>query len=174
MEDSLDTSPVSWSHHIFIFGILLLLWILLTGSLEVQELTAGIVVSLAITLLFGNRFSILTGFRFSWLAPVYILAYLGNFFVALLRANLDLAGRVLSPSLPINPALIEIRTGLRSPLGRLLLANTITLTPGTLTIDVDGDRLLVHWVYCPPGTDMQRATEQISANFEKHLSRFLL
>jgi len=174
MEDSLDTPALSWSHYIFIFGILLLLWMLLTGSLDAQELVAGAVVSLAVTLLFGERFTILTGFRFSWLAPLHILTYLGSFFIALLRANLDLAGRVLSPSLPINPALVEIRTGLESPLGRLLLANTITLTPGTLTVDVDGDRLLVHWVYCPPGTDLQRATEQISAAFERRLSRFLI
>ncbi len=174
MEDSLDTPPVSLSHHVFVFGILLLLWVLLTGSLDVQELVAGTVVSLAVTLLFGSRFTILTGFRFSWLAPIYVLTYLGNFFIALLRANLDLAGRVLSPSLPINPALVEIRTSLKSPLGRLLLANTITLTPGTLTIDVEDDRLLVHWVYYPPGTDLQQATEQISASFERRLSRFLI
>ncbi|HHJ16299.1 MAG TPA: cation:proton antiporter [Gammaproteobacteria bacterium] len=174
MEDSLDTPALSWPHHIFIFGILLLLWMLLTGSLDAQELVAGAVVSLAVTLLFGERFAILTGFRFSWLAPLHILTYLGSFFIALLRANLDLAGRVLSPSLPINPALVEIRTRLKSPLGRLLLANTITLTPGTLTVDVDGDRLLVHWVYCPPGTDLQRATEQISAAFERRLSGFLI
>jgi multicomponent Na+:H+ antiporter subunit E len=147
---------------------------MLTGSLDIQELAAGSVVSLAVTLLFGARFTILTGFRFSWLAPWYILMYLGHFFVALVRANLDLAARVLSPSLPINPALIEIRTGLRSPLGRLLLANTITLTPGTLTVDVEDDRLLVHWVYCPPGTDLQQATAKISAAFERHLSRFLI
>ena len=174
MEDSLDTPALSWPHYIFVFSILLLLWMLLTGSLDAQELVAGAVVSLAVTLLFGERFTILTGFRFSWLAPFHILTYLGSFFIALLRANLDLAGRVLSPSLPINPALVEIRTRLKSPLGRLLLANTITLTPGTLTVDVEGDRLLVHWVYCPPGTDLQRATEQISAAFERRLAGFLI
>ena len=174
MEDSLDTRTTSWSHHVFVFGILVLLWVLLTGSLELQELVAGTVVALAVTLLFGARFTILTGFRFSWLAPLHILIYLGHFLVALLRANVDLAGRVLSPSLPINPALVEIKTSLKSPLGKLLLANTITLTPGTLTIDVDDDRMLVHWVFCPPGTDLQQATEKISATFERHLSRFLI
>ena len=91
-----------------------------------------------------------------------------------MRANLDLAARVLAPSLPINPALVEINTELKSPLGKLLLANTITLTPGTLTVDVVDNRLLVHWVYRPPGTDIQQATEKIAATFERHLSRFLI
>ena len=174
MDDSAASAAVSWSHYALVFFVSLLLWLLLTGTLNRDELVAGAMVSLTVTVLFGARFTIFTGFRFSWLAPVYILTYLGNFFVALVRANLDLAARVLAPSLPINPALVEINTQLKSPLGKLLLANTITLTPGTLTVDVVEDKLLVHWVYCPPGTDMQQATETIAATFEKHLSRFLI
>lgn len=174
MDDSAASAAVSWSHYALVFFVSLLLWLLLTGTLNRDELVAGAMVSLTVTVLFGARFTIFTGFRFSWLAPVYILTYLGNFFVALVRANLDLAARVLAPSLPINPALVQINTQLKSPLGKLLLANTITLTPGTLTVDVVEDKLLVHWVYCPPGTDMQQATETIAATFEKHLSRFLI
>ena len=174
MDDSATSAVVSWSHYALVFFVSLLLWVLLVGNLNRDELVAGAFVSLTVTLLFGSRFTIFTGFRFSWLAPLYILTYLGNFFVALVRANLDLAARVLAPSLPINPALVEIDTKLKSPLGKLLLANTITLTPGTLTVDVTGSRLLVHWVYCPPGTNMQQATEKIAASFEKHLNRFLI
>jgi len=174
MDDSAIGTAVSRSHYALVFLVSLLLWVLLVGNLNRDELVAGALVALMVTLLFGSRFTIFTGFRFSWLAPVYILMYLGNFFIALLRANLDLAARVLAPSLPINPALVEINTKLKSPLGKLMLANTITLTPGTLTVDVVDDRLLVHWVYCPPGTDMQQATEKIAASFEKHLSRFLI
>lgn len=174
MNESTTSADVSRSHYALVFFVSLLLWVLLTGTLDRDELAAGTLVSLMVTLLFGSRFTIFTGFRFSWLAPVYILTYLGHFFIALVRANLDLAARILAPSLPINPALVEINTALKSPLGKLLLANTITLTPGTLTVDVVDNRLLVHWVYCPPGTDMQQATEKIAAAFEKHLSRFLI
>jgi multicomponent Na+:H+ antiporter subunit E len=174
MDNSAASTAVSWSHYALVFFVALLLWLLLVGNLNRDELLAGVLVAVAVTLLFGSRFTIFTGFRFSWLAPLYILSYLGNFFVALVRANLDLAARVLAPSLPIKPALVEIKTNLQSPLGKLLLANTITLTPGTLTVDVTEDRLLVHWVFCPPGTDMQQATEKIAAAFEKHLSRFLI
>ncbi len=161
-------------HYALVAGVSLLLWVLLTGSLGAQELLTGIVVSVLITVLFARRLRIFTGFRFSLMAPIYILSYLGNFLVALLRANLDLAGRVLSPDLPINPQMVEVTTNLKSPLGKLLLANTITLTPGTLTVDVEGDRLQVHWVNCPSGISPQAATDAIAADFEKHISRFLL
>lgn len=174
MNDTASHPAMKLQHYLLIFLASFIIWLLLAGTLAPAELFAGALVALAVTLLFGARLTIFSGFRFSLLAPVYMLVYLGHFLVALVRANFDLARRILSPSLPINPALVEIKTGLKSPLGRLLLANTITLTPGTLTVDVTGDCLLVHWVFCPPGTDLQQATERIAANFEKHLGRFLL
>lgn len=174
MNQSVPATLEGRRHYAVVFVVSFLVWLLLVGTLKPDELLAGLTVSTAVTLLFAPRFTIFTGLRLSPRLPLHILAYLGDFFVALVRANLELASRILRPSLPINPAFVEIRTGLRSPLGRMLLANTITLTPGTLTVDVDGDRLLIHWVYCPPGTDMQQATEQIAASFEAHLSRFLL
>lgn len=166
--------PLGRSHYLFVFFVCLLLWLLLAGNLDSQELLAGVLVSGMVTLLFGSRFSIFTGFRFSWLAPLYILQYLGDFFLALMAANFELARRILTPSLPIRPEMVELHTNLKSPLGKMLLANTITLTPGTLTVDVGGDMLLVHWVYCPPGTDTRQATELIAASIEKRLARFLL
>ena len=177
----MNTSPttseppaITWRHYALTFGVSLLLWLLLVGNLKSDEVLTGVLVALLVTVLFASRLGIFTGFRFSWLAPVYICIYLAHFLLALLRANIDLARRVLSPSLPIRPQLVEITTGLKSPLGRMLLANTITLTPGTMTVDVLDDRLLVHWVYCPPGTDAQEATRQIAATFETNLRRFLI
>ncbi len=174
IESAVNDSALCWQHYALVTGTCMLLWILLTGSLDSQELIAGGVVSLLVTALFTSRLIIFTGFRFSWLAPVYILSYLGNFLVALLLANFDLAVRVLSPSLPIRPEMVEVKTVLKSPLAKLMLANTITLTPGTLTVDLIDDRLQIHWVNCPPGTTSQSATKQIVANFEKQIGRFLI
>jgi len=165
---------IGWKHYLLVAGVCLLLWLLLVGSINAQELIAGAVVAVMIPLLFSSRLGIFRGFKFSWLAPVHILSYLGNFLLALIRANFDLARRVLSPSLPIRPELIEVKTRLQSPLGKMLLANTITLTPGTLTVDVVDDTLLVHRVFNPEGIDTRIATEQIASEFEKHLARFLL
>jgi multicomponent Na+:H+ antiporter subunit E len=104
---------------------------------------------------------------------VHLALYLIEFTVALLRSNLDVARRVLTPSLPIRPAVVEVETRLKSSLGRMLLANSITLTPGTLSIDIVGDRILVHWIDCPPGTDLAGATREISQSFERHIAGFL-
>ena len=156
-----------------LFIVTFLLWLLLTGSLAPAEIVAGLLTAGVVTLVSQSRIMLLSGLRLTPTAPLHFLAYLRVFLVALVRANLDVARRVLSPSLPIHPGVVQIRTGLRSDLGRLLLANTITLTPGTLTVDVEGDHLLVHWITLPPGVDLETATQQIAAEFERHLSGFV-
>lgn len=174
MREAEAGSVAGRSHYLFVFLVSLLLWLLLTGTLDPQELVTGTIVSLLVTVLFASRLTIFSGLRFGWMMPVYIFRYLVDFFIALISANLQLARHILTPSLPIHPEIVEIRTGLQSALGRMLLANTITLTPGTLTVDVNDDVLLVHWVYCPPGTSAEQMTAMIAGRFEKHLERFLL
>lgn len=166
-------TPLSWRHYLLGFAVALLLWVLLTGSLRADELAAGVVVALAVTVVSGPRLAVLEGIRLEPTAPLHLVRYLGAFLVALVRSNLDVARRVLAPSLPLRPAVVEVATELRSPLGRLVLANSITLTPGTLTVDVQGDRLLVHWIDCPPDADLPASTRAIAAAFERHLRGFL-
>lgn len=164
---------VSYPHYLFTIAVLILLWVLLAGSLRQDELIAGAVVAVLVTLIAGPRLAVLSGVRLTPLAPLSLLAYLATFLLALIRSNLDMARRVLTPSLPIRPAVVEVETRLRSSLGRMLLANSITLTPGTLSIDIQGDRILVHWIDCPPGTDLAAATRAISETFERHIRGFL-
>lgn len=152
----------------------MLLWLLLTGSFDHQEIGAGILVAVAVTLLSISRTTIIGGLRLTPSAPRYLVSYLVVFFVALIKANLDVARRVLTPSLPIRPGVVRVHTALGSELGKLLLANSITLTPGTLTVDVDGDQLLIHWINCPPDVDMMEATRLIAADFERHLQGFVI
>ena len=61
-----------------------------------------------------------------------------------IKSSLEVARVVLSPSLPIQPELVEFTTREKSDSGKVILGNSITLSPGTVTIDMDGDRLLVH------------------------------
>jgi multicomponent Na+:H+ antiporter subunit E len=153
-------------------AILFLLWVLLTGSVALQELISGLVVAAAIALI-SNKLNLLDHIKLTRTAPLSLLRYLYFFFIALVKANFDLARRILSPSLPINPAVVEVKTRLKSDLAKLLLANSITLTPGTLTIDVQKQRLLVHWVDASSGTDLQSATQAIADQFEQHISGFM-
>jgi multicomponent Na+:H+ antiporter subunit E len=150
-----------------------ILWLLLVGGFDGAEVIAGGIVALVATLVSAPYLSLLDGLRLRLLLPWYALRYLASFLLALVRANLDMARRVLSPRLPIRPGIVEVRTELRSRLGRLLLANSITLTPGTLTVDVVDDRLVVHWVDIAPGSDIERATDAIASDFERHLKEFM-
>jgi len=159
--------------NVFTFAISFLFWLLLTGSMDGEELMAGVLVSGVVTLLAAPRLALLDGVRWSFTSFLSMLKYAVVFARALFLANVDMARRVLSPSLPICPAVVEVKTRLKSDLGRLLLANSITLTPGTLTIDVRGDHILVHWVDCTPGTDLETATAEIVGQFESHLLGFL-
>jgi multicomponent Na+:H+ antiporter subunit E len=86
----------------------------------------------------------------------------------IVKANWDVAKRVVTPTVNINPGIVKIKTKLKSNLGRLVLANSITLTPGTLTIDVIDDTLYIHWIDVST-QDVQKASEEIAAVFEKYL-----
>jgi multicomponent Na+:H+ antiporter subunit E len=84
------------------------------------------------------------------------------------KSNLLLTSTVLTPSLPIKPGIVKVRTRLKSRMGRLMLANSITLTPGTLTVAMDGEWLYVHWVNVQ-SEDIEAATAEIVAGFERYL-----
>jgi len=62
----------------------------------------------------------------------------------IVKANIDVARRVVDPSLPIDPRLFEVPAHQKTDLGRVIYANSITLTPGTLSTDVSRDKIQVH------------------------------
>jgi multicomponent Na+:H+ antiporter subunit E len=72
--------------------------------------------------------------------PLYVLWL----FWEILKANLDVARRIVDPRLPIDPRMIRVRTGQQHDLGRVIYANSITLTPGTVSVSVQGDEIAVH------------------------------
>lgn len=148
-----------------LFVTTLIFWLLLNGSVAPDVAVAGIVVAGVITMIFAEGLSFLSGYRFS---PRATLGYFGFFFKELVVANLRMAQLVLNPALPVHPAFVRVRTRLTHPVGRLLLANSITLTPGTLTVEMAGEWLYVHWVVADT-TDPEAATQAIVAGFEKYL-----
>jgi multicomponent Na+:H+ antiporter subunit E len=162
-----------FSHGLFLYVLSFLLWLLLTGSLDLAEIVTGLIVASVVTLASRPHLSLFSGLRLSPDSILPFLSYLVVFLIALIRANLDMARRVLSPSLPLRPGVIEVKTQLKSSIGRLILANSITLTPGTLTVDIQGDSILIHWVDIPPDSDIKSATRDITHKFERHLTGFV-
>lgn len=161
---------VKWLRHIVAFLLFATIWLLLAGKVNADELFIGTLVTLLVILLTSSHLKFLDDIKFTMGMPFSVLQYLLVFLRALIEANIDMARRVLSPSLPVYPAVVEVHTELKSPLGKLLLANSITLTPGTLTVDVLDDTLLVHWIDARGAADMQQTTSLIAGRFEKHLA----
>ena len=97
---------------------------------------------------------------------LYIFVFLGE----LIKSNFDVAARVANPKLPINPGIVKVKTKLKSKLGRIMLANSITLTPGTLTVDIDEDtnELYIHWIYAK---ELPAKIEDICGTFPEWVRR---
>ena len=88
-----------------------------------------------------------------------------------MKANLDVVYRALHPAMPIKPGIVKIKTSLKTDSGITALANSITLTPGTLTVDLTDDGFLyVHWINVK-STDVEQATRLIAQRFEWFLKR---
>lgn len=154
-------------HAILLFIGLMLVWLMLSGT-DPQELIAGAVVSLLIVLLLSGSEPMLADLKISPKALLYAIAYVFVFLKELLISNLDVARRVIDPKLPIRPGIVKIQTHLQSPLAKTILANSITLTPGTLTTEIRDNVLYIHWIEIKEG-DMEGATHEIAERFEKYL-----
>ena len=157
-----------WRDTVILFATLMLFWLMLSGKLDTDVLIVGAVASLIIALLYRDGLSFFTEFRFTPQAIVAGFRYYGYFLQELFKSNLKMAAIVLSPSLPITPGIVKVRTRLKSRMGRLMLANSITLTPGTLTVEMAGEWLYLHCVTLG-ATDIEAATAEIVSGFESYL-----
>jgi multicomponent Na+:H+ antiporter subunit E len=115
-------------------------WLILSGHYEPFYLVLGALSSLAVALTTRDFELVSTTLR---VVPGF-LAYLPWLVVEIIKANIDVVKVVLDPRLPADPVVVRVTTPLRSPLGIATLGNSITLTPGTITLDVEGQDLVVH------------------------------
>ncbi|MFA4645700.1 Na+/H+ antiporter subunit E [Pyrococcus kukulkanii] len=156
------------SKYLYTFIVLFIIWLFLTASLDPQELVIGAIFSAIVASLTYDTFTTRGLRNLHPKRVAYFVAYLPYFLWAMIMANLDVAYRVLHPKRPINPGIVECRTELRNNVGRLALANSITLTPGTITLDVDGDKYFIHWIDVKDAS-VEGASRNITKPFEKFL-----
>ncbi len=158
-----------------LFIILSIFWILWNNSFKAEILITGLIVILITVTIFGKSVDIFKGVKLSPRAIMYSFWYIIIFTIAVIKSNFDVIFRVLSPKLPINPGIVRIETSLKSPMGRLILANSITLTPGTFVVDIKDNFLYIHWidVCCTVESpeNQQKVTQEISGKFEKILKK---
>ena len=153
------------------FVVALVVWLLLTWSLDTQMLIAGVIASIIVAVLFHE---IMPKEHKVFISPVrmfWLLLYVPVFFYYMLIANLDVVYRARHPKMPIKPGIVKIKTKLNTDSGITALANSITLTPGTLTVDLTNDGFLyVHWINVK-SDDVEQATKFIAKRFEWFLEK---
>ncbi|MHC4337267.1 MAG: Na+/H+ antiporter subunit E [Planctomycetota bacterium] len=153
------------------FVVALFIWIVgawpfIDGKIDPQMFIAGVIAAAIVAVLFHE---ILPKEHHVLTSPVRIfwaLVYLPVFFYYVIKANLDVVYRALHPKMPIKPGIVKIKTVLKTESGITALANSITLTPGTLTVDLTDDGFLyIHWINVK-SDDVEQATELIARRFE--------
>jgi multicomponent Na+:H+ antiporter subunit E len=157
-----------------LFFILFGLWLVLSSKRDPFHLTLGALSAGAIALL--SEWLITqappiteprgrTLLRMPWHRVAVYLPWLG---IQVVVASLQVAAVVLHPRMPVSPRLLRLRARYPHTLARLTLANSITLTPGTVTLDVDGDEFLVHALTEASGRELERGimADRVSRLFE--------
>jgi len=158
--------------YIAVFILSLIFWIMLTFEFTISNLivgaTAAIITSLIFTRFFvKNVYKLIQPHRYFW-----FIIYLFVFIWECIKANIDVAYRVLHPKMPIRPGIVKVKTTLKSDMAKMLLANSITMTPGTISVDIIDDSLYIHWIYIS-SDDPEVYTGIITGAFEKYIKRII-
>lgn len=137
--------PISRARSVVTFVILMSFWIALSGYFDPFHLGAGIICCTIVTVISGDLLfqsgrtipaSVGTFIRF--------LSFIPRLLWSVLVANIDVAYRILHPGMPVDPGIITVETSFRDDVLRTTFANAITLTPGTITVEVSGGMFIVH------------------------------
>ena len=152
------------------FCLCFVVWVLLTWSFTAQEMIAGAVVSLAAAL-FASKFFIHENafWLFNPMKLGALIVYVFIFLRELVKANMDVARRVFGGCKDVNPGIVKVPVDLKGDYAQAMLANSITLTPGTITMDIaeqDGKTwYYIHWIDVAEA-DREKAGKLIKGSLE--------
>ncbi len=126
------------------FAVLFGFWFALSGKLDALMLGTGLVVSLLVAWVSAPLVSSTATSARLCRGTLKVLAYLPWLIKEIILSGVDVMKRVLHPQMPIDPKMVEIEVDLETDVAKVLLANSITLTPGTVTVEVEGTKFIVH------------------------------
>jgi len=164
-------NPASLSGGFIVLAALLaVVWIFLNSTIAIGLVLTGILISGGLAFAFTRQTGIWQDVTMSPARLYHFILYTGRFLVELAQSNLNMLRYVYAPRIKINPGIVKINTRLKTPVGRLALANSIALTPGSLVVDIDGDSLFVHCLELQT-IDTDQATRLIAGPFEEQLEK---
>lgn len=166
-------SVLATSVFAFIFWMFFVLQDINILNINFQEIITGIIISFIIGYFVSPLFIKEDGFWLLKEGRIFkLIAYIPFYLIELIKANLDVAKRALAKKVDINPGIVKIKTDLKSDYGLAMLANSITLTPGTITMDIyEEDEENYMYIHCidVPSEDIDKAGEAIKGAFEKRI-----
>jgi multicomponent Na+:H+ antiporter subunit E len=132
-------------YYVFVITVLCTLWIILTENISISNILSGFIVGI-VCLLITDKVLLLDYYAsISEINPLVFMKYIVYLFSQIYLAGFAAIGRILTGKIDV--AVVEIDTNLESNLLTAILANSITLTPGTVTLDKSGNKLKVLWLY---------------------------
>jgi len=148
--------------------ILTIVWVFLTGSLAVVNFIFGFLLSYLVLWIISRKHESRKYFR---ITP-RIISFIFYFIYELFRANIQVAADVVTPKFYMEPGIVAVPLDAKSNLEITLLANIISLTPGTLSLDVSDDKsvLYVHAMYIK---DKEQFIQEIKNGFERRILEIL-
>lgn len=150
--------------------LLAVIWIAANSSLAPENILTGAAIAGVLAFIFSRQSGVWQSLRVSPQRIWHFLLYTGAFIIEVIKANLNMLRYVYSPRIAIKPGVVAVKTHLKSPIGRLALANSIALTPGSLVLELEGDTLFIHWLDVT--TDDPEETKRLLAGpFEDHLEK---
>ena len=139
------TSKNSRKNIIIMFFLLLFFWSIIDGKLTVESIILGS--SASILIIYLNKDILFTSsdggpvtIRFLW----HFTALIAILIVEIVKSNINVAKIVLNPKMPIEPSFIRVPVRFKKDFNKVLYGNVVTLTPGTLTVDIDEDEYIIH------------------------------
>ena len=136
-----ESRPVS--HHLSLAAILMAVWLLFSGHFDPLFLTLG-AISVLFAVYIGYRMEVVDQEGHPVRITTRALIFFPWLFWEIIKSNIDVAKVILSPSMSIQPQVFTVTAAQKTAVGRVIYANSITLTPGTVTIDVRGNQFDVH------------------------------
>jgi multicomponent Na+:H+ antiporter subunit E len=148
-------------------------WVVLSGKFDAAHLGAGAVTAVVVAVTTWRLWTLPPALGASLVAPLHgirwwrAIGYACRLAWDVALSAVQIAYVVLHPRMPIAPRLVRVTAALPHTLARLTLANSITLTPGTVTLEVDGNEFLVHALTpgAARGVESGAISDRVSAIF---------
>lgn len=149
---------VKLKRFILLYILLLSFWLLLSTYLDWFHLTFGLISTLLVSLFTYDMVFVNEDRGNNFKKLIRFISYLPWLLYQIVIATVDVTKRVLDPKMPIDPAMIKFDSVLKTDLSRTFLANSITLTPGTVTVDIDDNTFLIHALTKESADDLLEGT----------------